>query len=119
MTDRDSGLLKAIARRNWVILATMLLASLAWRSAPVTLAVACGGLIAIIGHSWRHRELKIMLEQAAGTRRFQVGYLVRLAVLAITIYLLIVPMQLPPVPLVAGLSVVVINILFTTVTRAY
>jgi len=120
VTDRDDGLLQAIARRNWVILATLILISLGWQSVNVTIGVAGGGLIAIVGHHWRHLALKKVLGQASGTARgFQIGYMVRLATLAGAIYLLIVPLQTPPAALAAGLSTVVINILITTVTKSF
>jgi len=119
VTDWDDGLLQAIARRNWIILAVLVLLSAFWQSANVTIGVGCGGLIAIFGHHWRQLALKKALGQVSGANRsFQIGYLFRLATLAAVIYLLIVPLKISPVALAAGLSVVVINILITTLTRS-
>lgn len=119
MTDRDEQLPGEIARRNWVILAILVLLSLAWGSARVTLGVLCGGLTAIGGYHWLHRSLKRMLAvpspQAA--RGFQFGYIIRLAALAATLLLLVAVVRVHPVGLAAGLSVVIVSILWTTVKR--
>ena len=119
-TDRDAALLQALTRRNWIIFTVLVLVSLSWRSLPVTLGVACGGLIALTGHYWRKRSLeKILGRDPGGTSRFLFGYLLRLACFAAALYVMIVPLQLPPVAIVAGLSVVIINILITTVSRSF
>lgn len=97
------------------------LASLFWMSLAVTLGVFGGGLVAILGHHWRYRALVAILggypEGAA--RRFQIGYFVRLGSLALTLFALIAILKVNPAALVIGLSVVVINILFTTWQRSF
>lgn len=121
MKDRDEQLLGDIARRNWIILACLLLLSLPWRSTAVTLGVLSGGLLAIVGYLWLHSSLKRML--AEPTRRsakgFQVSYIIRLGALAAALFLLIALAKVHPVGLAVGLSVVVINILWTTVKRSF
>ena len=120
MTETDTRLLGVISRRNWVLLALLTLASLFWWSAAVTLGVLCGGLLAILGYHWRYRALRNILQTAGSgsARRFQFGYIVRLGTLALAIYALIVILKVHPIALVVGLSVVVINILITTLQRA-
>lgn len=112
-------MLHDIARRNWSILGLLILASLLWWSLPVTLGVAAGGLLAIFGHHWRERSLRKMLAlpHAGSAKGFQLGYLFRLAFLGSAIYLLIVKAKVAPLALAAGLSVVVLNIYWTTFRR--
>lgn len=118
MSEPDDRLLADISRRNWIILALLVLASLFWLSAAVTLGVVSGGLLAIIGHHWRYRALLKIL-QGGEARRFQFGYFIRLGTLALILYALIVILKVHPIALVIGLSVVVINIIFTTMQRTF
>lgn len=115
----DERLLAAMARRNWLILAALLLGSLLWRSPQVTLGVLAGGLVAIASYYWLHRSLRRLLLAAepGGTRRFQFGYLGRLAALA-GILALLLKSGAHPLGLTAGLSVVLVNIFWTTIKRA-
>lgn len=119
MADQDDErLLEAIARRNWLILAGMLLCSLLWRSVQMTLGVFAGGVVAIAGYYWLHRSLRRLLSTAepGGTRRFQFGYIGRLVVLA-GLLVLLLKSGVHPLGLAAGLSVVLVNILWTTIKR--
>lgn len=120
MKDKDEQLLGEIARRNWIILACLTLTSLFWRSAPVTLGVLSGGLVAIVGYHWLHRSLKRMLAEptTGAAKGFQVGYIIRLGALAAALFMLIALAKVHPIGLAAGLSVVVLNILWTTVKRS-
>lgn len=121
VSDRDEHLLGEIARRNWIILAVLTLASLPWRSATVTLGILGGGLVAIGGYYWLHRSLRQLLEipQAGGGRKFRFGYIIRLGSLAAALLLLITVVRVNPVGLALGLSVVVINIGWTTIKRSF
>lgn len=120
MTDQDDQLLETLARRNWQILAGFLLASLFWASRPVSLGVLAGGLVAIGAFHWLHRSLIRLLgaPEQYSARAFKSGYLFRLAALALIIFLLVGPLGVHPVGLVAGLSVVIVNLLWTTIRRA-
>jgi hypothetical protein len=121
VSDHEAGLLKGLNRRNWIILALLCLASLPWLSAAVTLGVLGGGLLAIVGHYWRYRALLAILGSTpeGAARRFQIGYIVRLGTLALSLFALIAIIKVDPVALIIGLSVVVINILFTTWQRSF
>ena len=119
MTAGDDQLIREMARRNWLILCLMVLASLLWRSLPVTVGVLGGGLVVIASFHALHRSLKRLLltpGQKSGLA-FQGGTLVRLLCLSGAIFVLIGPLQAPPLALVTGLSVVVANLLWTTVSR--
>lgn len=118
--DRDDQLLGEMSRRNWVILVVLVLVSLLWRSLPVTLGVLSGGLLAILAYYWRYMALSRLLgapsRQAA--KGFQFSYMVRLVVLGSVLFLLIAKSGVDVVALVVGLSVVVLNVLITTIKRS-
>jgi len=117
--DKDEQLLEELARRNWIILGALLLLSLLWHSIEVALGVLSGGLLAIIGFLWLYRSLQRTLGEpsSASAKGFQFGYLVRLGALSGAVFLLIVKAKVHPVALTVGLSVVVINILWTALKR--
>lgn len=119
MTIQTDPLLRDVARRNWTILALLMLFSLIWWSIAISSGVLAGGLLAIIGHHWRERSLRKMLmyPHAGAAKGFQFGYVVRLAFLGSGIYLAIVKAQLPPLAVVVGLSVVMLNIFWTAFKR--
>lgn len=119
MTAEDENLPQALARRNWIILAAMVAASCLWRSLPVTLGVASGGLLAIFGFGWMRRSLNRVMARPnkSSAARFQIMYLLRLATIAAVLYLLIAEVQVNPWGLATGLSVVVANIFWMTIAR--
>lgn len=121
MKDQDDQLLGDIARRNWVVLTGLVLLSLLWRSAAVTLGVLSGGLVAIGGYLWLQHSLKKVITEPSrhSARSFKFSYIVRLGSLAAALLLLIAVAGVDPLGLAAGLSVVVINILWTTLKRSF
>ncbi|EAT15583.1 ATP synthase subunit I [Desulfuromonas acetoxidans] len=116
----DDQLLGQLARRNWIILAVLVALSGLFQDLDLTLGVASGGLIAVCGYQWLHRSLvKALCEGGApAVRGFQLSYVFRLAALAVMLLLLIAVVKVDPIGLVIGLSVVVINIMWTTIKRA-
>ncbi len=119
MTAEDENLPRDLARRNWIILAVLIAASCLWRSLPVTLGVASGGLLAIFSFGWMRRSLKRAMARPnkGSAARFQIMYLLRLASIAAVLYLLIAEIQVNLWGLAAGLSVVVANIFWMTIAR--
>ena len=117
--EKDDQLLAVMVRRNWYILAILVLLSLLWRSVAVTQGVFSGGLVAIIAYGWLYRSLVKALANpdSRAARGFQITYFVRLAALAAAIFLLIAQGGVHPVALSVGLSVVVVNIFWTTFRR--
>ena len=108
-----------MARRNWIILGLLVVLSLLWRSVAVTQGVLAGGLLAIIAYGWLYRSLVKTLANPhqRAARGFQMTYIIRLAALGAAIFLLIAKGGVNPIALSAGLSVVVLNIMWTTVRR--
>lgn len=121
LNQEDDLLLAQLARRNWIVLVVLILGSLAWWSVSITQGVIAGGLVAIIGYGWLQRSLVKAISQAdnRAAKRFQSSYIVRLAALAAALFLLIAKGGVHPVALSVGLSVVVINIIWTTFRRLY
>lgn len=121
MASQDEQLLKALSRRNWIILVCFVLISLYWRSVPITLGVLSGGLLVIIGYYWRYNALCKLLGQPSqfAAKSFQFGYFVRLAALGSALFLLIVKAHVDLIALAVGLSVVLLNVLGTTIKRLF
>ena len=113
------ALLVQLGRRNWIILGLLVLGSLLWSDWNVSLGVFCGGMVAILGYRWLERFRRGMLAQpeAGAATRFRFGYVLRLASLGAILYVLIARLQVHPVALAVGLSVVVLNIFYTTLKR--
>lgn len=118
-TNQDDRLLQALARRNLIIWCALTVISLFWQSQAVTLGVFCGGLVAVGGYYWLQRSIMALLAfpDPTAPRRYQFGYIIRLATLAAVLLVLIAVFKLHPVALAVGLSVVVINLLWTTLLR--
>ena len=123
MTNQDAGLTRDLARRNWVILALLVGVSLLWRSVPITLGVLGGGLVVALNYHWMGHSLGKLLAdpRRAPQRKLWAGlnFLLRLVVVGMAIYLLLAHVQVHPVGLAAGLSVYVVNLMFSTVKRLY
>lgn len=119
MTNSDDKLLKELARRNWVVLAILLLLSLLWKSREVTLGVLSGGLVAIGGFYWLQDSLRKTLANPTSfsARGFQISYFVRLGAISTALLVLIVLVKINPIAMACGLSVVVVNIFITTLKR--
>jgi len=119
--DQIEQLPAQMARRNWRILALLLIGSLPCGDLGLSIGVLAGGLIAIGGFLWLRRSLARLLEQPTGGARFryQFGYIVRLAALAVIIVVLVGIVKVHTVGLVIGLSVVIINLFWITVQRAF
>lgn len=119
-TDPIEQLPEQLARRNWIILALLLAASLPFGNISLSLGILAGGLTAIGGFHWLRRALTRLLQQPTdGARfRYQFGYLVRLLALAALLAVLVAVVRVHPLGLIIGLSVVVINLFWMTAQRA-
>jgi len=128
MTNRTRGTMDPfdqlpvqLSRRNWIILVMLVLGSLPFGEPALSIGILFGGLVAIGGFLWMRRSLGRLLEQPTGGARFryQFGYLVRLAALVAILAVLIAVVKIHTVGLLIGLSVVVINLFWITVQRAF
>ncbi len=119
MNNSEEQLLKTLARRNWVILLVMVSASYLLAGKDVALAAGCGGLIAVCGYQWLYASLcrALSMPGQPAVNRFQRSYIMRLGALVVMLVLLVAVIKVNPLGLVIGLSVVVVNILLTTLGR--
>ena len=110
-----------LSRRNWGVLAVLMLGSLPFGNPALSMGILCGGLVAIGGFLWMRRSLARLIEQPTGGARFryQFGYLVRLAALVLVLAMLVAVVKIHTVGLLIGLSVVVVNLFWITVQRAF
>ncbi|MCP3176294.1 ATP synthase subunit I [Desulfuromonas sp. KJ2020] len=117
----DTQLLRDLSRRNWLILGILVALSSFSTSLPFVLGVLTGGLVAITGYHWLHFSLKKLIgdPQQQSARGFKLSYFIRLGALAASLVVLIVVLKVHPVGLALGLSVVVINIMWTTLKRSF
>jgi hypothetical protein len=115
--DKQDQLLGQLARRNWLILVVLVVLSLFLRDKNFTIGVLSGGLMAVCGYQWLHRSLVKVLSAAENPaiRGFQLSYVYRLAALVVVLVLSIAVFKVDTLGLIIGLSVVVINIMLTTV----
>lgn len=121
LTQQDDQLLVEVARRNWLILIVLVVLSLFWQSRSVTMGVLSGGFLVIINYRWMGRSLSKLLgnPQLSAAKRFKWNYLFRLVFIACAIYILLVRVEVHPLALAVGLSVVVINLIVATAKRLY
>ncbi len=123
MIDQDAGLVKALIRRNWAILTLMVAVSLLWRSTSVTLGVLGGGLVIALNYHWMGRSLTRLLADPRRARQRKIfagiNYLLRLVVVGLAIYLLLVHVKVHPIGLAAGLSLYIVNLMYSTIRRLY
>ena len=118
--DPIDALPATLHRRSWLILGMLLVASLPFRNTALSLGILSGGMVAIGGFLWLRRALRLLLaEPGPGAKaRYQFGYLVRLVVLAIVLAVLIAVIKIDTVGLIIGLSVMVINLFWTTIQHS-
>ena len=119
--DQIEQLPEQMSRRNWIILALLLLGSLPFGNPALSTGILFGGLVAIAGFLWMRRSLNRLMEQPSGGARFryQFGYIVRLAALGVILAALIAIVKIHTLGLIIGLSVVVINLFWLTAQRAF
>lgn len=108
-----------LARRNWIVLALFLFVSLIWQSSAVTLGVLCGGGVALLSFHWLQLSLIRMFVQldSGAARQFKSSFLLRLSTVTALLYLLVVVVRVNPLALAAGLSVVVVSLVWTAIER--
>jgi hypothetical protein len=115
-TEKDP-LQKRLEITNWILLAVMIAGSLFLRSPRFSLGILLGGLISIVNFHWLYRNLLSVFTKHLNKARaaLMLRYYIRLAVTAIALYWIISRNLVDVIGLVIGLSVVVLNIVLTTV----
>ena len=119
-TENDHNLFRTLVGAGALLLAVLIAGGWAFGSRRVAAGIACGGLLALGNTLW----LKRSIEQAMGLEPRQAGrfavvrYVLRLAVLAGLLYLLIVRIGIDIIGLIIGLSVLVFVIIGFSLYRA-
>lgn len=115
-TEKDP-LQKRLEITNWILLAVLVAGSLFLRSPRFSLGVLLGGLISIVNFHWLYRNLLSVFQKHLNRARaaLMLRYYLRLAVTAIALYWIISRNLVDVIGLVIGLSVVVLNIVLTTI----
>ena len=114
-TEKDP-LQKRLEITNWILLAVLVAGSLFLRSPRFSLGILLGGLISIVNFHWLYRNLLSVFKKHLSRARaaLMLRYYLRLAVTAIALYWIISRNLVDMIGLVIGLSVVVLNIVLTT-----
>ena len=115
-TEKDP-LQKRLEVTNWILLAVLAAGSLLLQSPRFSLGVLAGGLISILNFHWLYRNLLSVFTKHLNRARsaLMLRYYLRLAVTAVVLYGIISRDLVDVIGLVIGLSVVVLNIVLTTV----
>jgi hypothetical protein len=114
-TEKDP-LQKRLEITNWILLAVLVAGSLLLQSSRFSLGILFGGLISIVNFHWLYRNLLSVFQKHLNRARaaLMLRYYLRLAVTAIALYWIISRNLVDVIGLVIGLSVVVLNIVLTT-----
>ena len=109
---------KKLEIANWIILAVLFIPSFIFAPIKFSLGVLLGGFISILNFYGMELGLRSLFRNPTGNvkRPTMIKYYIRLALTAVVLYLLITADTVHVVGLIIGLSVVVINIVFTVIT---
>ena len=105
--------------QNWIMLGILIVISFLFVSFPITLGIFCGGLLSIANYyGLRFNIRKAFLQVSNKTKTFlMIRYYIRFIATGVILYFLITQTPINVVALIIGLSVVVINIVFTTIVE--
>ena len=108
---------KRIEITNWIILAVIFIPSLFFAPLKFSLGILLGGFVSIVNFHWMARGLRGIFQNLQGNPKgtVMVKYYIRLAIMAVVLYLLIANNVVDIIGLLIGLSVVIINILATMI----
>jgi hypothetical protein len=108
---------KRIEITNWLLFAVLAAGSLFLRSPRFTLGILLGGLISVVNFHWLyHNLLNIFTKNLKRAHSaLMIRYYLRLAVTAIALYLIISRDIVDVIGLLIGLSIVILNIVLTTI----
>ena len=107
---------KRLDVQNWVVLGVLTLISFVFSSTFFAVGVLCGGIVSIANYYLLNLSLKKAFKQVSDkTKSFlMIRYFFRFMATGIILFLLITQTPISVVGLIIGLSVVVINIVVTT-----
>lgn len=108
---------KRLEIANWIILAILFIPSFIFLPTKFYLGILLGGFISILNFYGMELGLRGLFKNPAGNvkRPTMIKYYIRLALTAVVLYFLIAAETVNVIGLIIGLSVVVINIVFTMI----
>jgi hypothetical protein len=109
---------KRLEITNWIILAVLFVVSFALAGPALYLGVLLGGFISILNFHGMELGLRGLFRNPSGNVKgpTMVKYYIRLVLTAIVLFFLISTDTVDVIGLLIGLSVVVINLVFTVIT---
>jgi len=109
---------KRLEIANWIILAILFVPSFIFLPTKFYLGVLLGGFISILNFYGMELGLRGLFNNLSGNvkRPTMIKFYIRLALTAVVLYFLIAAETVSIIGLIIGLSVVVINIIFTMIT---
>ena len=108
---------KRLEFTNWIVLAVFLAISAVFLSNRFTLGILLGGLISILNFHWLYHNLKNVFQSLTERAKFSImaKYYLRFILTAILLFIIIANDLVHVFGLLIGLSIVVINIIMTTI----
>ncbi len=108
---------KKIEISNWIVLGVFFVLSLMFMPLRFCFGVLLGGLISIVNFHWLERDLRSVFHKLTeGSRSSTLfKYFIRFIVTAVALYFIISSDIVDVIGLIIGLSLVLINIVFTVV----
>jgi len=108
---------KKIEITNWIILGIFLALSLICMPVKFSLGIILGGFIRIVNFHWLERDLRSVFQRLSEGSKSSVflKYFIRFAVTSVVLYFIISADIADIVGLLIGLSLIVINIVFSVI----
>lgn len=102
---------------NWIILGIFAGVSFIFMPGKFALGILLGGLISIVNFHWLYRDLRNVFKQLTSGAKSSImfKYYIRFVLTAVVLYFIISNTLVDVIALIVGLSIVVINIVFTVV----
>jgi hypothetical protein len=115
----DDNIVTVLSFGSWVLLAVMSLAGWLLVSPRFAVGILAGGVLAIANFYWLQSILRRTLLLAKGeAQRFAMSrYMLRLALIGVTVWFMITHFNISLIGLLIGLSVLVFNIFALTIYR--
>jgi hypothetical protein len=115
--EKKPPILRRLERRNWIILGEMILMSLPFLSLRFSIGILAGGILSILSFNSLYPIVKKAILKSPQRAKAQVVfyYYIRLSLMGLFIYLLISNRLVNIIGLIIGLSVVVVNVVFSTI----
>jgi hypothetical protein len=115
----DDNIVTVLNVGTWILLAIMAVAGMFLVSRHFAAGVLAGGALAIANFYWLHSILKrtLLLRKGKAQRFAMSRYLLRMVLIGLVIWFMIDRFKIDVLGLLAGLSVLVINIFALTIYR--